>query len=353
MEQWQRRIRITCICVLVLAMIFRLGGSSVAKMPDADKLELASFLLYLHTGQPVHPTVPQNLVPTDAPTEPPEEAGTEAPDVTSPPTEPPETEASPAPSIAFSASDAQNLNIKYGGSYRPDIGALLEKPVELDFSGDEPRILILHTHATESYTQEPGWEYTSSGNFRTLDENFNMIRVGNLITDILNDSGIPTIHDTTVHDYPSYNSSYSRAMETIDSYLEQYPSIQMVLDVHRDAIEDSDGNQYATCSEIQGVPSAQVMLVVGTDQGGLYHPNWESNLSWGLKIQAQMDRSCPGLARALSFREERFNQQATPGSLLVEVGTAGDTLENALTAAESFAKSLAQTILGLGLTDPQ
>lgn len=353
MEHWQRRVRLTCVCVLVLAMVFRLGGSSVAKMPDEDKLELASFLLYLHTGQPVHPTVPQNVVPSAPPTELSDKSPAESTLSTQPPTEPPATEALPAPPITFSAADAQNLSIKYGGTYRPDIGALLEKPVELDFSGDEPRILVLHTHATESYTPEPDWEYTSSGNYRTLDENFNMIRVGSLITDILNDSGIPTIHDTTVHDYPSYNSSYSRALETIETYLEQYPSIQMVLDVHRDAIEDSDGNQYATCSEIQGIPSAQVMLVVGTDQGGLYHPNWESNLSWALKIQAQMDRSCPGLARALSFREERFNEHATPGSLLVEVGTAGDTLKNALTAAQSFAESLAQTIIGLGLTDPR
>lgn len=339
MVQWNKRVRVTCIGVLVLAVALRLGGSTLPAMSPEQKLQAASVLLYLQTGsapakeEPVpRETAP---LPLPEPTEPTTYVFPTLPEHRQP--------------LTFEASQADSLEIKYGGDYRPDLGGLLEAPVKLDFSGEEPRILILHTHATESYTQEPGWEYTSSGNYRTLDEHYNMLRVGDAMADILNDAGIPTLHDRTLHDYPSYNSSYSRALETIEGYLAQYPSIQMVIDVHRDAIEDTSGNQLTTSTLVGGQPSARVMLVMGTDEGGLEHPGWEDNLSWALKLQARMDQLYPGLARPLSLRTERFNQHATPGSLLVEVGTAGDTLQNALTAGEAFAHTLAETILNLGL----
>lgn len=117
--------------------------------------------------------------------------------------------------------------------------------MDLDFSGDSPRILIVHTHATESYTMEAGWEYSASSDYRTLDPAFNMIRVGEAMTRILEEAGIAVLHDTTLHDYPSYNGSYDKTLESIEGYLAQYPSIQMVIDVHRDAVELSDGSQMA------------------------------------------------------------------------------------------------------------
>ncbi|MFR8331111.1 MAG: stage II sporulation protein P [Oscillospiraceae bacterium] len=130
--------------------------------------------------------------------------------------------------LSFAASDLEGIEIKNGSTYEPDFGALLEAPVSLDFSGEEPRILIIHTHATESYTMEPGWEYTASSDYRTLDPEYNMIRVGEAITRVLEEAGIPVLHDTTLNDYPSYNGSYDRTRENIERYLEQYPSIQMV-----------------------------------------------------------------------------------------------------------------------------
>ena len=335
MEKWKGRVQRTCVFLVILAVILRLGGSSVAGMTPEGQRDLVAFMLYLQTGVAVHPGDPTETVPEPGPTTPPEQ--------TVPVTEP------SVPHLTFSRQEGEGLSVKYGGDYRPDIPGLLTEPVELDFSGEEPRILILHTHATESYTQEPGWEYKPSGNYRTLDEQYNMLRVGEAMARILNDAGILTIHDRTLHDYPSYNSSYSRALETIQYYLERYPSIEMVLDVHRDAIEDYEGNQLTTCATVLGRSSARVMLVVGTDEGGLYHPHWQRNLSWALKLQAQMDRLYPGLSRTLSLRQERFNAHATAGSLLVEIGTAGDTLQDALAAGESFAHTLAQTILGLGL----
>lgn len=344
MDKWYRRVKTTCMIVLVLSLVLRLTGSTYAEAPDESRLELAAFLLYLQTGAVVHPDAQTDTAPPVY-QQPKDETAPHA-EETAPSVPVPDA---PKAILTFTREQAENLQVKYAGTYRPDIADLLTAPVELDFSGSEPRILIVHTHATESYTPEPGWEYQSSGNYRTLDEDYNMLRVGRLMADLLNQSGIPTIHDTTLHDYPSYNGSYNNALNTIEGYLEKYPTIQMVIDVHRDALETEEGKQLSTRTTVNGKSSAQIMLVVGTDEGGLSHPDWAKNLSWCLKLQAQMDSLCPGLSRRLSVREERFNAHLTAGSILVEVGTAGDTLSDALTAAESFTQVLVETISGLGL----
>lgn len=330
---WQKRVRTTCAGVLLLALVLRLGGSSPVGASQELGFEAASFLLYLQTGRTARLTPnPEAALPAA---------------ITEPyvfPTEAPEKE-----DLTFSPEEAQNIEIKYGGEYSPDIGALLAAPVDLDFSGEAPRILIIHTHATESYTQEPGWEYAASANYRTLDTQYNMIRVGEAMAQTLEAAGISVLHDTGLNDYPSYNGSYDRTLQSIESYLATYPSIEMVIDVHRDAVELSDGTQMGTDAIVNGKHAAQVMLVMGSDEGGLYHPNWEKNLSWALKLQVQMDALYPGLSRPLSLRPERYNEHATEGSLLVEIGTAGDTLQEAITAGEAFAQVLISTIEGLGL----
>lgn len=343
---WYRRIRATCVVVLVLALTLRLTGSTRLQISQETKLEFASFLLYLETGRIVHPGTELPQIVTWMPN------AAQPADSHQQTALPKPTEVVQKPQLTFSAADAGALGVKYGGEYRPDLGALLSAPVELDFSGDDPRILIIHTHATESYTQEDGWRYNASGNYRTLDENFNMLRVGEKMAEILNGQGIPTLHDRTLHDYPSYNGSYSNALETIKDYLERYPTIEMVIDVHRDALETDDGRQLSTHTTVNGQSSAQIMLVVGTDEGGLNHPDWQDNLSWALKLQCRMDALYPGLARKLSLREERFNAHLTAGSILVEVGTAGDTLADALAAAESFTWVVAKTIVDMGLDQP-
>lgn len=343
MERWNRRVRRTCVGVILLALLLRLGGSG--SMAATEAQSMAAVLLYLQTGRaarPVHspePSEPPATAPATVPAE------QEQPvTVFTFPTAPPE-----GGDLTFSAGEAAEVELKYGGSYRPDVGGLLEAPVDLDFSGDSPRILIVHTHATESYTMEAGWEYSASSDYRTLDPAFNMIRVGEAMTRILEEAGIAVLHDTTLHDYPSYNGSYDKALESIEGYLAQYPSIQMVIDVHRDAVELSDGSQMGTSATVNGEPSAQVMLVMGTDEGGLTHPDWQDNLSWALKLQVQMERQYPGLTRPMSLRPERYNQHATPGSVLVEIGTAGDTLQKALRAGEAFARTLVSVIQGLHL----
>ena len=147
-----------------------------------------------------------------------------------------------------------------------------------------------------------------------------------------------------MNDYPSYNGAYDRMKAIIEADLAQYPSIRMVLDIHRDAAADANGDPLPLTATFSGEDYAQVMLVVGTDEGGLPHPNWQQNLSCALKLQALMNRDWPGLCRDLDLRRERFNQNQTPGSLLVEFGTDGNTLSQALRSAEVFGQSLSQLL---------
>ena len=182
---------------------------------------------------------------------------------------------------------------------------------------------------------EAGFEYQESDALRTLDEQYSVIRVGDEIADILTEAGISVLHDTQPNDYPNYNGAYERMRQTIEGYLAEYPSIQMVLDIHRDAAEDADGNPVALTAEADG-----------TDEGGLSHPDWQENLANALKIQTLLNRSAPGLCRNLNLRTERFNQHETPGSLLVEVGASGNTLAEALRSARILGQALAVFLRG-------
>ncbi len=282
------------------------------------------------------------LEPEAAQAEPP--AQTELPTASEPPAEP---EPDPAdPPLVFSADEADAIGIVGACSYQPDKQALLTRPSALSLSDDGPAILIVHTHSSEAYTMEAGFEYPESDALRTLDERYSVIRVGDEIADILTEAGISVLHDTQPNDYPNYNGAYERMRQTIEGYLAEYPSIQMVLDIHRDAAEDADGNPVALTADVDGDACAELMLVVGTDEGGLSHPNWQENLANALKLQVLLNRSAPGLCRNLNLRTERFNQHETPGSLLVEVGASGNTLAEALRSARILGQALAVFLRG-------
>lgn len=284
------------------------------------------------------------LEPETAPSEPPMQpeiaAASEAPAEQ-------ETKAEPVdPPLVFSADEADAIGIVGACSYQPDKQALLTRPSALSLSDDGPAVLIVHTHSSEAYTMEAGFEYQESDALRTLDEQYSVIRVGDEIADILTEAGISVLHDTQPNDYPNYNGAYERMRQTIEGYLAEYPSIQMVLDIHRDAAEDADGNPVALTAEADGEACAELMLVVGTDEGGLSHPDWQENLANALKIQTLLNRSAPGLCRNLNLRTERFNQHETPGSLLVEVGASGNTLAEALRSARILGQALAVFLRG-------
>ena len=216
-----------------------------------------------------------------------------------------------------------------------------DKKVSLKLKPAEegPQILILHTHTTEAYTKGKKDTYKETDTARTTDNDYNMVRVGEEMKNVFEEMGLSVVHDKTKYDYPSYTGSYSRALTGIQKMLKKYPTIQVVLDVHRDAIIGSDGTSYAKKTEIDGEEVAQVMLVVGTNDMGLTHPNWKDHLTLAVQIQKNMLAIDSELPRPIDLRRQRFNEHATPGSLLVEVGTSGNTLKQALAGARLFAQA--------------
>jgi len=211
----------------------------------------------------------------------------------------------------------------------------------------EPQVLILHTHGSEAYTMPAGQDYTASGECRTTDNSCNVTRVGEELKAVLEEAGICVLHDTTLHDYPEYSGAYGRSLAAAEDYLEQYPSIAFVLDIHRDAIYDTEGNPYKVVSPVAGVNTAQMSFVIGTDGGGLDHPYWQDNLRLAAAVQQALAEKYPTLMRPITVRNSRYNQHLTPGCLLVEMGAAGNSLEEALLSARLLGEALAE-VLGRG-----
>ncbi len=318
MDPYKRTLRFGA-AVIALSVVTRLGADG-AFLPLARwfaRPETQSFLLYLETGRNVRfsPSL-EKITETVEASEAPEEAALPV----------------------FSAGDAELTDIRYNCSLRPDPEALIARPLTWNLFSAKANVLILHTHATESYTKQ-GEDYTETAAFRTLDEDYNMLSIGARVAELLREAGIGVIHDRQLHDYPSYNGSYSHARKRIREILEENPEICLILDLHRDASGDLN-NQIRPVASISGQSTAQIMVVMGTDAGGLDHPNWQENMALGLKIQAQLERQAPGITRPMSLRAQRFNQDLTPGSLLIEMGAAGNTHQEALLAAEQLAKAI-------------
>ncbi len=211
---------------------------------------------------------------------------------------------------------------------------------------EKPQVLIMHTHTTESYEPEVRESFDPSFNYRTTDEEKNVIAVGDAICEKLEAANIEYIHDTTIHDYPSYTGAYERSRETVKAILDEYPSIKVVLDIHRDAIGTGDSITQPI-AEINGKEAAQVMIISGCDDGTMGMPNYMFNFRFACRLQEEMETTYPGLTRPVLFDYRRYNQNLTTGSLLIEVGSHGNTLEQALYAGSLFGDSLAQVLLDL------
>ena len=240
---------------------------------------------------------------------------------------------------------ADKIYVKNQTSYDVDIAALVNEKLAYTVESGAPQVLIVHTHASESFTPTDKNYYVPTDPDRTEDTNFNITRVGAEMARRLNELGIETLHDKTLHDYPSYNGSYKNSLATVERYKQEYPSIKIVLDVHRDGMTTADGTKLKVCTTIDGKKTAQVMILAGSDANGLEHPHWRENLKLGLKIQAKMAELYPGFPRPLMLVKERYNMNTTKGSLLLEVGSNGNTLEEAINggyyAAEAIAAALA------------
>lgn len=242
----------------------------------------------------------------------------------------------PVPS--FTGAQAEDIPVTNTSSRQPDCAAALEAPLEWHLAGDKPTVLILHSHTSESY-ERGGADYAETAAYRTLDEAHNMLRIGDRVAALLEAEGIGVIHDRQFHDYPSYNSAYTHARKSIQAIMLKNPQIQLVLDLHRDAMEDG-GKQVSTHARLDGRDCARLMTVLGVGHSGLPNDRWEDNLSLALKLQLLLEQQAPGITRPIDLRPQRFNQDIAPRSLLIEVGSAGDTLEQALLAADQLAQAI-------------
>lgn len=226
-------------------------------------------------------------------------------------------------------------------TYSINVDEMLKAPLTFDMKGDAPKILIVHTHGTESYSPEGSLSYQADKSDRSLDKSQNVVKVGDAMKQIFEERGISVIHDTTLHDHPDFNGSYENSRKTVERYLSKYPSICMVLDIHRDAFIYDDGSKAKFVSEIDGKKAAQLMFVVGTDAGGLNHPKWRENMKLALKLQNHINGKYPTLMRGVNLRTERFNGHTTCGSMIIEVGSSGNTLAEAIDGAQYGAVAIA------------
>lgn len=220
-------------------------------------------------------------------------------------------------------------------------------PFAVEQNSAEPQVLIMHTHATETYRLSEGLWFDPADTARSTDRAVDMCAVGQVLADTLNAAGICTLHDTTLNDYPSYTGSYDNSRAVVQSYLAQYPSIKVVLDVHRDAIE-TGGSRVAPVCTVNGRQAAQVMLICGCDNGTTVQlPDYQQNLRFAAAFENEMEGMYPGLTRPVLFSYRFYNQDLTTGSLLIEVGGHGNNLNEALYAAKLVGNALAR-LLGAG-----
>ena len=230
------------------------------------------------------------------------------------------------------------------GTSNAEILKVLKQKPEIKLQKQGPQVLIYHTHSTESYELEDLGYYTKGSSARTIDERYNMLRVGDEIVKQLKAAGIEVIHDRSLYDYPSYNGAYNRSAATAKKYLEKYPSITVTLDIHRDAIEKSGGVRVKPTAVINGKKAAQIMIIAGVDDGTMDFPKWRENMKFASALQQEMESGYPGLTRAVMVCHRRYNMYLTTNSLLIEMGGHANTLDEAIYSGEMLGKSLVEVL---------
>ena len=243
-----------------------------------------------------------------------------------------------------------NVHIKNSTGLSIDLKSELVVPIKFKIQkNSEPQVLIVHTHATESYMMQDRDYYTASDATRTTDNAANMINIGNIIAERLKVGGFSVLHDTTQHDKDSYSGSYDKAANTITEYLKKYPSIKIVIDVHRDSISLGDKIKAKPTAEIGGRKAAQVMLCMGSQSGAVTgFPDWKENFRLAARFQQTMEVMYPGLARPMLLMSKKYNEHLTTGSMLLEVGTEANSISEAAYSAELVGNCLINLLNTLG-----
>ena len=228
-----------------------------------------------------------------------------------------------------------------------EVAAEITQPLSfaVEWDSPDPQVLILHTHATEDYRLSAGLWFRPGDGSRSTDRSINMCAVGRVMADTLNAAGLNTLHDESLNDYPSYTGSYANSRAVAQKYLAQYPSIKIILDVHRDAIETQNGSRMAPVCTINGRQAAQVMIICGCDNGTTVPlPSFRLNLRFAAAWESAMEGLFPGFTRPVLFSYRYYNQDLAPGALLIEIGGHGNNLNEALYAGQLAAEGLVQAI---------
>ena len=218
---------------------------------------------------------------------------------------------------------------------------LTEEILKPDITVKKDNILIYHTHSCESYTPSEKYQYKKTGNFRTTDKNYSVIRVGNELEAQLKTYGYNVIHDESYHDYPSYTGSYANSLKTITKLLDENKNTDVVIDLHRDAIGDST---YAPTVKIGEEYAAQLMFVIGGNEGSIKHETWAQNLKFAIKVQEKANELYPGLFKPIILRGTTYNQHVTKAATIIEVGATGNTLDQTLVSMKYLAKVLSEVV---------
>ena len=239
---------------------------------------------------------------------------------------------------------AENANVRYGNikiKNQTDY-TLTEDMLKPDIEITNKNIVLFHTHSCESYTSSPNYTYTPTGTFRTTDLNYTVVRVGTELENNLKQYNYNVVHSKDYHDYPAYNGSYTRSLATVENILKQTPS-DIIIDVHRDAV--GSRSDYAPTVKIGDTDeAAQIMFVIGTNNGGLWHPNWNQNLKFAIKIQQKAEEMYPGLFKPIMLTKSRYNQHTGKYANIIEVGATGNTLDQCLTSMKYLAKVMNEVL---------
>jgi stage II sporulation protein P len=265
-----------------------------------------------------------------------------------------DTEQQDPPSIPQGATAVKTMDLSYlalGKSYlhnetlySPSIDATtLTYPILTEVEDGAPVVLVLHTHSSEGYLPQGCQcvEGSIGDATYTKEKSQNVIAVGRALVEVLNEKGITALHCTVMHDDPSLQGAYSRAKETIQYYLKSYPTIQCVIDLHRDAVTTAQGDYVRSLASGVPEPTAQILAVVGTDGNGTPCPQWQANLALALRLREYLNENGRGLSRPISLRNASYNQEMAPISLLLEIGTGGNSSEEAIRAARWVGEALA------------
>lgn len=344
-----KKILIGCICLGVLSGCVALRGELLALGVKTANLGAAYYFtggrIWTAWETPQKEPTPQVLEQEEAPSQPAESQP--APLSPTPPTGV-KTGTVQTKTLPLSAANTVGggVHISNKTDLKVNLDAYLGQgmPFSLKNTG-QPQVLIVHTHATESYLQGDYGYYIASASTRSTNNTQNTVRVGQVLAQVLNDAGIVTINDATQHDYPNYTGAYTRSRTTIEQYLEKHPTIQVVIDLHRDAIGGGNDVKIKPTATVNGKKAAQIMILAGAQTGSVENfPNWQENFRFCLQLQRQLEADYEGLCRPLLFKACKYNFDISAGSILIEVGTDANTLEEAEYSATLLGRALTQIL---------